>query len=197
MAAAGPGQQANTSIDVPQDKVGLILGAQGATIKAIRAISGATCFVQQGPPMTDRAQVAISGLPAQLEKACALVTALVDGTSTPSAVGSIAAAAAAASGEGGSFPGARPGQHGPASLPPTGAHKGMGKGGMGKGARPGPPASALAGLVGSGGNIDPGKLAGMTGANATSLGSLSSLLSGVLSSGCATGAAASAGTSSL
>lgn len=208
MAAPMGGQQ-NISIEIPQDKVPLVLGAQGATIKAIKAISGASCFIQQSMQLSDKALLTMSGMPAQIEKCRGLVMALVDGAGASGKAGvghSDVTMAATVSGLStlpnlSSLPGltnlARPPtlNHTPLPLSPNVGQnltaatlKGLpGTSALGSATLPNAGAGSLASLMGVGGGIDVNKLAGLAGATGNSLGSLSSLLSGVLSSGAGAG----------
>eukprot|EP00929_Paragymnodinium_shiwhaense_P067087 TRINITY_DN33763_c0_g1_i1.p1 TRINITY_DN33763_c0_g1~~TRINITY_DN33763_c0_g1_i1.p1 ORF type:complete len:900 (-),score=255.74 TRINITY_DN33763_c0_g1_i1:21-2720(-) len=71
------------NLEVPQSAVKRILGAENASIKAIRSSSGAQCLIKQMHPRPDVAMLTISGKGAQVEKCKAMVLELVDDEPAP------------------------------------------------------------------------------------------------------------------
>lgn len=121
-AIPGPDGKQMLHIDIPQAKVGAVVGSQGATINSIKAISGASCVVSPTSSKPGMAAVTISGGAAEVEKCRGLVAALVvDGP--------------------GGLPGGLPGFSGLL------AKLGSGPGALG--GPGGPPPAALAALAGS------------------------------------------------
>lgn len=74
--AGGSGPQQTASVEVPQSKLGLVLGTNASTIKAIKSISGAQCVIQPQMPGSDRSYMQISGTASQVERCKGLVLAL-------------------------------------------------------------------------------------------------------------------------
>lgn len=80
---AGPGQAGSgankVSFEIPQGKVGLLIGKQATTINAIKVYSKAHCFVEQKTPDEDQARVTIMGQPAEIDKCKQTINALISG----------------------------------------------------------------------------------------------------------------------
>jgi len=80
VAKAMTAGKSKAHIDIPQTKIGMVIGKNGATIGAIKAYAKAECFIEQNTPDEDKARVTIVGEPRQCEKCKQTVNALVDGT---------------------------------------------------------------------------------------------------------------------
>lgn len=78
-AAAGPGKSQG-HFDIPQSKVGLVVGKGAATLNAIKAYSKAQCFVEQRTPDDEKARIFAVGSPPEIEKCKQTVLAVVDGS---------------------------------------------------------------------------------------------------------------------
>merc|ERR1719353_1322375 len=78
-AAMGPGKS-QAHVDIPQTKVGMVIGRNGATLNAVKTYAKAECFVEQRTPDEDKARITFVGSPTQVEKCKQSVNALVDGT---------------------------------------------------------------------------------------------------------------------
>jgi hypothetical protein len=78
-AAMGPGKT-QAHVDIPQAKVGMVIGKAGATLNAVKTYAKAECFIEQHTPDEDKARISIVGTANQVEKCKQTVNALVDGT---------------------------------------------------------------------------------------------------------------------
>jgi len=78
-AAMTPGKT-QAHIDIPQAKIGMVIGRNGATLGAIKAYAKATCFIQQNTPDEDKARITIVGSATEVEKCKQTANALIDGT---------------------------------------------------------------------------------------------------------------------
>lgn len=78
-AAMGPGKT-EAHVDIPQAKIGMVIGKAGATLNAIKTYAKAECFIEQRTPDEDKARITIVGKPNQVEKCKQTVNALIDGT---------------------------------------------------------------------------------------------------------------------
>merc|ERR1719271_1716595 len=75
----GPGKS-QAHIDIPQAKIGMVIGRNGATLNAVKTYAKAQCFIEQHTPDEDKARITIVGTPTEVEKCKQTVNALVDGT---------------------------------------------------------------------------------------------------------------------
>mmetsp|Transcript_61269 Transcript_61269/g.145865 ORF Transcript_61269/g.145865 Transcript_61269/m.145865 type:complete len:974 (+) Transcript_61269:123-3044(+) len=88
-AAAAPGKSL-TQFDIPQDKVGLVIGKQSATQNAIKAYSKAQMFVDQRTPDEEHARIYVVGSDSEVGKCKQTIMALVDGTMSAATLFSLA-----------------------------------------------------------------------------------------------------------
>mmetsp|Transcript_78349 Transcript_78349/g.122240 ORF Transcript_78349/g.122240 Transcript_78349/m.122240 type:complete len:1021 (-) Transcript_78349:64-3126(-) len=78
-AALAAPTKTTVTFEVPQSKVGLLIGKQASTINAIKVYSKANCHVEQQTPDEEKARVTIVGLPDEVEKCKQTITALLNG----------------------------------------------------------------------------------------------------------------------
>mmetsp|Transcript_56508 Transcript_56508/g.89738 ORF Transcript_56508/g.89738 Transcript_56508/m.89738 type:complete len:1029 (+) Transcript_56508:118-3204(+) len=78
-AAMGPGKT-QAHVDIPQAKIGMVIGKAGATLNAVKTYAKAECFIEQRTPDEDKARIHIVGNANKVEKCKMTVNALVDGT---------------------------------------------------------------------------------------------------------------------
>eukprot|EP00440_Ansanella_granifera_P033521 gb/GFBE01036371.1/.p1 GENE.gb/GFBE01036371.1/~~gb/GFBE01036371.1/.p1 ORF type:complete len:1050 (+),score=246.33 gb/GFBE01036371.1/:1-3150(+) len=135
-APAAPSKP-QVQIEIPQAKVGLVIGKGGAVLAAIKSYSKAECYIEQRIPDQDRARVTAIGSEKEIAKCKQTVKALVDGALSLKTLGSLAGVknlAAAEDGEDAPAP-PRPGAPTlPPGFPPGGA----------------PPAAVLAAMAAAG-----------------------------------------------
>lgn len=123
MPAAAP-NQSQVQLEIPQAKVGLVVGKGGAVLNAIKSYSKAECFIEQRTPDQDKARVTVRGSEKEVAKCKQTVKAVVDGALSLATLGSLAGVkglkAAEENEEVAAAPPGRPGAL-PVSLPLTGA----------------------------------------------------------------------------
>jgi len=73
-------------IDIPQGKVGLVIGKQAATINAIKTYAKVHCFVEQHKPDEERARVTVIGTAQEAEKCKQVINGLVSGAMNTTAL---------------------------------------------------------------------------------------------------------------
>lgn len=77
-AAAAEGQEVQTvHVEVPRQKVSWVVGAQAATLKAIKSISGAVTTVHRNDPQSLKAIIQIVGTVSEVERAKDIISAMV------------------------------------------------------------------------------------------------------------------------
>lgn len=164
-AAMGPGKS-QAHIDIPQAKIGMVIGRNGATLGAVKTYAKAECFIEQNTPDEDKARITIVGTANQVEKCKQTVNALVDGTMSAATLFQLAGVPLPAGGAGEASASDRdrlggnvsaPSHSMPAYPPPGGglppfAGALAGLPGMAMGA-PGMPPGMLPGMSGMPGNI--------------------------------------------
>jgi len=77
-------------LEIPQAKVGLVVGKGGAVLNAIKSYSKAECFIEQRTPDQDKARVTVRGSEKEVAKCKQTVKAVVDGALSLATLGSLA-----------------------------------------------------------------------------------------------------------
>jgi len=77
-------------LEIPQSKVGLVVGKGGAVLNAIKSYSKAECFIEQRTPDQDKARVTVRGSEKEVAKCKQTVKAVVDGALSLATLGSLA-----------------------------------------------------------------------------------------------------------
>lgn len=87
---APPPNQSQVQLEIPQSKVGLVVGKGGAVLNAIKSYSKAECFIEQRTPDQDKARVTVRGSEKEVAKCKQTVKAVVDGALSLATLGSLA-----------------------------------------------------------------------------------------------------------